>query len=99
MIFCVILDELILMISSSNYTNEAWDRLKKIYLDTILSRKLIIFQKLLQSCQEENKNMVVYLNKIIDLRFQLVGYGCNWINENFMVFIIFQASTLNLFTS
>ena len=34
--------------------------------------------------------MAIYLNKIIDLRTQLVACGCNWINDEFMVFIILQ---------
>ena len=37
--------------------------------------------------------MAIYLNKIIDLRTQLVGCGCNWINDEFMIFIILQSLT------
>jgi len=46
---------------------------------------------LLQSRQGENENVSIYLNKIIELRTQLVGCGCNWINDEFMVFIILQS--------
>lgn len=77
MIFHGILDEVLLMISSSNFAKEVWDRLKKIYLSTKLSKRFTILQKLWQSCQEENESMAIYLNKIIGLRTQLVGCGCN----------------------
>ena len=88
MIFHAILGEVLLMISSSNSTKEAWDRLKKIYLGSKFSRRFTFMQKLLQSRQGEDENVSIYLNKIIDLRNQLVACGCNWINDEFMVFII-----------
>ena len=77
MIFHAVLDEVLVMISSSNSTKEAWDRLKKIYLGSKFSRRFIILQKLLQSCQREDENVLIYLNKIIDLKTQLVACGCN----------------------
>ena len=77
MIFRAISDEILLMISSSNSAKEAWDRLKEIYLGTKLSRRFTILQKLWQSRQDENKSVAIYLNKIIDLRTQLVGCSCN----------------------
>ena len=40
---------------------------------------------------KKDENASIYLNKIIDLRTQLVGCGCNWINDKFMVFIILQS--------
>lgn len=68
MIFCVVLDETLLMISSSKYVKEAWDKLKIIYLGTKASRRFTILQKLLQSHQEEKESVAIYLNKVIDLR-------------------------------
>lgn len=99
MIFCDILDEVFLMISSSNFANEGCDRLKEIYLNTKLSRRFTILQKLWQSHQEKNESVAIYLNKIIGLRSQLIGCGCNWINDEFMIFIILQslASKFNHF--
>ena len=91
MIYRAVLDDVLLMISSSTSTKEAWDKLKQIYLGTNFSRRFTILQKLLQSCQGEDENVAIYLNKIIDLRTQLVAYGCNWINDEFMLFIILQS--------
>ena len=68
MIFRAVSDEVLLMISSSNSAKEAWDRLKKIYLGSKFSRRFTILQKLLQSRQGEDENVLIYLNKIIDLR-------------------------------
>ena len=73
MIFRAVSDEVLLMISSSNSAKEAWDKLKEIYLGTKLSRRFTILQKLWQSHQEENESVAIYLNKIIDLKTQLVG--------------------------
>ena len=91
MIFCAISDEVLLIISSLNLAKEAWDRLKKICLGSKFSMRFTILQKLLQSHQGEYENVSIYLNKIIDLRTQLVACGCNWINDEFMVFIILQS--------
>jgi len=91
MIFCAILDDVLLMISSSTLVKEAWDKLKQIYLGSKFSRRFTILQKLLQSHQGEDENVIIYLKKIIDLRTQLVACGCNWINDEFMVFIILQS--------
>lgn len=79
------------MISSSTSTKEAWDQLKKIYLGKKKFRRLTILQKLLQTHQREYKSLAIYLTKMIDLGNQLVGCGCNWINDKFMVFIILQS--------
>ena len=87
-IFRVVLDEVLLMISSSNSIKEAWDRLKKIYLGSKFLRRFTILQMFLQSHQGEDENISIYLNKIIDIRTQLVACGCIWINDEFMVFII-----------
>jgi len=70
---------------------EAWDKLKSIYLGTKASRRFTILQKLLQSYQEKKESVVIYLNKVINLRTQLVGCGCNWINDEFLTFIILQS--------
>ena len=91
MIYHAILNYVLLMISSSTSKKEAWDKLKQIYLGTKFSRRFTILQKLLQSRQREDKNMAIYLNQIIDLRTQVVACGCNWINDEFMVFIILQS--------
>jgi len=80
MIFRAVLDE-VLMISTSTFAKEAWDRLKKIYFGSKFSRRFTIRQKLFQSHQEKDDCVAIYLNKIIDLRTQLVSYGCNWIND------------------
>jgi len=40
--FHVILDKILLMISSSNYAKAAWDKLKSIYLGTKFSRRFTI---------------------------------------------------------
>jgi len=91
MIYHAVLDDVLLMISSSTLAKEAWDKLKKIYLGTNFSRRYTILQKLLQSRQGEDENVAIYLNKIIDLKIQFVAYGCNLINDEFMVFIIIQS--------
>lgn len=91
MMFYAISNKVLLMISFSNFTKEVWDKIKKIYLEIKYSCKFNILQKLLQSHQEENESVALYLNKIIDLKIQLVGCGCNWINIEFMVFIILQS--------
>jgi len=49
MIFHAVSDEILFMISSSNTTKEAWDKLKSIYLGIKFSRRFTILQKLLQS--------------------------------------------------
>ena len=77
MIYHVVSDDMLLMISSSTPTKEAWDRLKKIYLESKFLRRFTLLQKLLQSHQEEDENAFIYLNKIINLRTQLIGCGCN----------------------
>jgi len=51
MIFRAVSDDILLMISSSNFAKEAWDKLKSIYLGTKASRRFTILQKLLQSNQ------------------------------------------------
>ena len=51
MIFRVVSNEVLLMISSSNSAKEAWDKLKKIYLGSTFSRRFTILQNLLQSRQ------------------------------------------------
>lgn len=79
------------MIFSSNSAKEAWDWLNKIYLDTKFSLRFNILHKLLQSHQEKNESVVIYLNKIINLRMQLMGCGCNWIKDKFMVVMILQS--------
>ena len=91
MIYRAVSDDVLLMIFSSTSAKEAWDKLKQIYLGTNFSRRFTILQNLLQSRQREDENMAIYLNKIIDLRTQLVACGCNWINDEFMVFIILQS--------
>ena len=77
MIYRAISDDVLLMISSSTSIKEAWDKLKQIYLGTNFSRRFTILQKLLQSSQREDENVAIYLNKIIDLRTQLMACGCN----------------------
>jgi len=67
-IYRVVSDDVLLMISSSTLPKEAWDKLKKIYLGSNFSRRFTIIQKLLQSHQGEDENVAIYLNKIIDLR-------------------------------
>lgn len=47
MIFCVVSNEVLLMISSTNSSKEAWEKLKKIYLSIKFSKRFIILQKLL----------------------------------------------------
>ena len=42
MIYRAISDDVLLMISSSTSTKEAWDRLKKIYLGSKFSRRFTI---------------------------------------------------------
>lgn len=91
MIFHVVSDEVLLIILSSISSKEAWDRLNKIYLGSKFSIRFTILQKFLQSHQGEDENISIYLNKIIELRNQIVAYGCNGINDEFMVFIILQS--------
>ena len=91
MIYLAILDDLLLMISSSTSAKEAWDKLKKIYLGLKFLRSFTILHKFLQSHQGEDENASIYLNKIIGLKTQLDGCGCNWINDEFIVFIILQS--------
>jgi len=91
MIFYAILDDVLLMIFSSTSAKEAWDKLKQIYLGSNFSRRFTILQNLLQYHQGEDENVAIYLNKIIDLRTQLVACGCNWINDECIVFIILQS--------
>ena len=67
MIYHIVLDDVLLMISSSTLIKEAWDRLKKIYLGSKFLRRFTILQKLLQSHQGEDENASIYLKKIIDL--------------------------------
>ena len=57
MIFYIFSNEILLMISSSNFAKKASDKLKSIYLTTKFSKRLTILQKLLQSRQEENKSV------------------------------------------
>ena len=77
MIFYAISDEVLLMILSLNLVKEAWDRLNQLYLGSKFLIRFTILQKLLQSHQREDENASIYLNKIINLRTQLVGCGCN----------------------
>jgi len=68
MIFCAILDKVLLMISSSKSIKEAWGKIKKIYLGTKFSKRFTILKNLWQSCQEENKSIAIYINNIVDIR-------------------------------
>jgi len=77
MIYHAILDDVLLMISSSTLAKEDWDKLKQIYLGSKFLRRFTILQNLLQSHQGEDKNGAIYLNKIIDLKTQLVACGYN----------------------